>query len=83
MSFDTSGQLGGVDFDDEDVLEYDPGGGTWELVFDGSAEHASWSASDLDGVHLVPEPNGLWGMVGGVAFLVVAKRRRMRLEESK
>lgn len=48
VSFDISGVVGGVGFDDEDLLEYDPGAGTWELAYDGSAEHAGWAVADLD-----------------------------------
>lgn len=39
MSFDSSGSVGGVEFSDEDVLEYDPVGDVWELAYDGSAAH--------------------------------------------
>jgi len=48
LSFDGSGTVGGVVFNDEDVLEYDPVGVGWELNYDGSAQHASWAAVDLD-----------------------------------
>jgi cysteine-rich repeat protein len=48
LSFDGSGNVGGVDFDDEDVLEYDPGGGVWALLYDGSARHSGWPPADLD-----------------------------------
>ncbi|MCI0527676.1 MAG: hypothetical protein L0Y56_09560 [Nitrospira sp.] len=51
LSFDGSGIVGGVPFDDEDILEYTPGSNTWELVYDGSAHHAGWSAADLDAVN--------------------------------
>ncbi len=39
LSFDGSGTVGGIDFDDEDILEYDPAGSTWQLAWDGSARH--------------------------------------------
>jgi hypothetical protein len=51
LSFDGSGTVGGVDFDDEDVLEYDPVAGTWLLAYDGSAQHSGWLTADLDAVH--------------------------------
>lgn len=51
LSFDQPGRLGGVDFDDEDVLEYRPDTDTWEIAFDGSAYSADWVGSDLDAVH--------------------------------
>lgn len=47
LSFDTSGTLGGVDFDDEDILEYTPNGATWEMAYDGSARWPNWPASNL------------------------------------
>jgi hypothetical protein len=80
VSFDTSAMVGGITFDDEDVLEYDVGGDSWELVFDGSAEHADWEPADLDSVHLimpVPEPSILAGLVTGVALLTVLRRRSL------
>jgi len=54
-----SGALGGVDFDDEDVLEYDSGGPSGSLAFDASAEHAGWGAGpDADAIYL-PEPGAI------------------------
>ena len=50
LSFDGSGAIGGVAFDDEDVLEFDRVGG-WEMAFDGSVQHPGWSAANLDAVH--------------------------------
>ena len=68
LSFDGSGTLGGVDFDDEDVLEYDPVGDTWEMAYDGSAQHSGWPQGDLDAVHgvaavagAVPDGDGVSG----------------------
>lgn len=77
LSFDTSGNLGSVDFDDEDVLEYDPAGPTWTLVYDGSAEHAAWSAADLNAIAL-PEPGFLLPLSAGLALLVALTRLRSR-----
>jgi hypothetical protein len=51
LSFDTSGSIGAVDFDDEDVLGFDPGSGTWSMVYDGSAQHRAWGGADLDALH--------------------------------
>lgn len=51
LSFDGSGQLGtNIVFADEDVLEYAPAGGLWELVFDGSVAAPVWVAADLEAV---------------------------------
>lgn len=78
VSFDTSGEVSGIEFDDEDVLEYEPASGAWELVFDGSAQHSAWSQADLDAVHLVPEPETNLILVTGAGLLSVLRRRRMR-----
>ena len=56
MSFDGSGVLGGVPFDDEDVLEYTPGPGTWELAYDGQSAHAGWFGADLQALAATTEP---------------------------
>jgi hypothetical protein len=50
LSFDGSGTSGGVAFDDDDVLEFDRVG-TWEMAYNGSAQHPGWSVADLDAVH--------------------------------
>lgn len=36
VSGNTGGNVGGVDFKDEDILAYDTGSGTWSMYFDGS-----------------------------------------------
>jgi len=51
VSFDGTGIVGGVAFDDEDLLEYDPMSATWEMAYDGSAEHAGWVPADLSNAH--------------------------------
>ena len=79
LSFDGSGTVGSVDFDDEDVLEYDPVGfPTWDMAYDGSAEHAEWGGGpDLNALAL-PEPNGLLLLVSGIAGLLVLGRGRIQ-----
>jgi hypothetical protein len=52
LSFDGSGTIGGVAFDDEDVLEFDRSS-TWEMAYDGSAHDPNWGPADLDAVHAV------------------------------
>lgn len=52
LSFDGSGTIGGVAFDDEDVLEFDQSS-TWEMAYDGSAHDPHWGPADLDAVHAV------------------------------
>jgi hypothetical protein len=56
LSFDVSGVLGGVSFNDEDVLEYTPGAGTFELAYNGLSEHAGWFGGDLQALAEVPTP---------------------------
>ena len=47
FSFDTSGKIATVDFDDEDVVAFD--GSAWSLAYDASASlSASFAAGDLD-----------------------------------
>ena len=51
VSFDTSGSVGGVTFDDEDLLEYAPASDAWELAFDASATASSdWTLADLTAI---------------------------------
>ncbi|NVN91042.1 MAG: SBBP repeat-containing protein [Desulfuromonadales bacterium] len=54
LSFDGSGTIAGVAFDDEDILEYDPAGGSWEMAYDGSDHFESWIAADLGAFFVVP-----------------------------
>jgi hypothetical protein len=49
LSTDTVATLAGLTFEDEDLVEYDPGTGTATLVFDGSARFAA--DEDVDAVH--------------------------------
>jgi len=71
VSFDGSGMVGGVVFDDEDVLEYSPNTGSWELAYEGRAEHPGWLAADLQAlwattaVPPVPAPPQVSGPGGG------------------
>jgi hypothetical protein len=48
LSFDTSGEIDGISFDDEDVVGFQIGGNTWRLVYDSSAAFPAWSPADLD-----------------------------------
>jgi len=58
LSFDIGGNVGGVNFSDEDLLEYDPVNGTWDLAYDGSALHGGWPSSDLEATYAVPTGSG-------------------------
>jgi hypothetical protein len=75
ISFDTTGEIAGLVFDDEDIVRYD--GVTWTLEFDASAANANWAAADMDAV-MVPEP-GILGLLGaGCSLLFAFDRRRKR-----
>ncbi len=52
VSFDGSGEIDGISFDDDDVLEFDPGIGSWKLAYDGSSQHVGWAAADLNALHV-------------------------------
>jgi hypothetical protein len=83
LSFDTSGSIGGVDFDDEDVLEYDPTGLTWEMAWDASVERAEWEAgADVNAVFFVPEPGVILQLVAGGVGLAFLNKRRLRNKRS-
>ncbi len=67
LSFDGSGTVGGVSFDDEDVLEYSPESNVWALAYDGSAQHAEWPPADLAAVSASPAtpPDAIAPVIGG------------------
>ena len=73
MSFDTSGSVQGVDFDDEDILDYDTHVGSWAVAYDGSPQHASLAAAD---VVAVPEPASWTSLASGLPPLAALARRR-------
>ena len=77
LSFDISGSVGGVNFDDEDILAFDPSGSTWSMKYDGSAHFASLAAADVDAV-FAPEPASIALGVTAFAVLLAARRARMR-----
>ncbi len=55
LSFDGSGSVPGVNFDDEDVLDWNPTNGVYAMAYDGSAAPTSWpTGSDLDAVSGFP-----------------------------
>ena len=77
LSFDTSGKVGGVDFDDEDVLQYDSGTGTWSLLIDYSTLQANAPPVDAQAI-AVPEPAALLYLLPGIIFLFALPRSRSR-----
>lgn len=56
LSFDGSGMVDSVYFDDEDLLEYDFASGSWEFAYDGSGQHANWPVADLNAAYAVVAP---------------------------
>jgi hypothetical protein len=54
MSFDGSGTIAGITFDDEDVLEFAPESNTWSLAYDGSVQHAEWAPADMAALSVSP-----------------------------
>jgi hypothetical protein len=93
LSFDVGGTVGGVAFADEDVLEHDPATGSWELVYDGSAEHPGRVAADLDALGvgepvsvleiptLSPLSTALLAILLAAAGLGLARRRASSASE--
>ena len=77
LSFDISGSVGGVDFDDDDILEFTPGADTWTKRYDGSAAHPELAAADVDAV-FAPEPGAVALAAAVHAALAVLSRRRKR-----
>jgi len=75
VSFDGSGSVGGVSFDDEDILGFDASGPAWTLQYDGSVLHTALAAADVDAV---PEPGQLVQLAFGILGLSLLYRRRMR-----
>ena len=55
MSFDGSGRVGNVNFDDEDVLEFDNEQLAWRLAYDASERFEGWKPGDLDALYVVVE----------------------------
>ena len=74
VSFDTSGALGGIAFDDEDVLRWD--GSAWSLYTDGSAESLIAGGADLDAL-AVPEPRLVTAL--GIAVLALGAAWRKKV----
>lgn len=56
LAFDGSGNLGGILFDDEDILEYDPNSGIWEMNYDGSLQDTDWPPAQLEAFSVQAAP---------------------------
>ncbi|HEX5065179.1 MAG TPA: hypothetical protein VFY49_03635 [Myxococcota bacterium] len=73
LSFDDSGVIAGIPFDDEDVLLFDPGLGTWTLFADSSlSDPVDWPGADLVAL---PEPGAATSLLAGVTLLAGLARR--------
>jgi hypothetical protein len=74
VSFDGSGVLAGVPFDDEDVLDFDLVGATYTMFADSSlSDPVDWPAADLVAL---PEPGGAALLAGAVLAGLLGRRRR-------
>jgi hypothetical protein len=75
LSFDGSGNVGAVGFDDEDTLLFDPGSGAWAMFADASlSDPADWPRADASAL---PEPGAAVTLAtGAVALTLLARRRR-------
>jgi len=65
VSSSRSGTVGGVTFEDEDVLEFDSAAGTWTMLMDGS--DIGLGSRDVDAVHVVDNGGGLPTILFSVA----------------
>lgn len=74
FSFDTTGTVGAITFQDEDIVRWV--GGTWSMEYDASNADADWAAADLDALQ-VPEPAtaAIWA-TSVLALAGLARRRR-------
>lgn len=73
MSFDTTSVIGGVVFDDEDIVRFD--GSLWTMEFDASSSDGAWGAADLDAL-FVPEPS--FSVLVGVGVALLGLRSAQR-----
>ena len=77
VSFDTGGAVGGVLFNDEDLLHFDTTAGVWSTLVDASTEDSDWIQADVDAV-AVPEPGQLLMLASGLGLLGCLGQRRSR-----
>ncbi len=52
LSFDTSGQIGSLRFNDDDVMFYNPANATWSVAYRGASRHADFVAADLNALYI-------------------------------
>lgn len=75
VSFDTTGSVSGIVFQDEDVLRYEDG--VWSVEFDAPSVETDWIRADVDAFD-VPESGALPALASGVLGLVMVGRTRRR-----
>jgi hypothetical protein len=74
LSFDATGAIGALRFDDEDVVAFDSGAMTFALHFDASlSDPSDWPRADLVAL---PEPDAVSGLGAGVVALSLLTRSR-------
>jgi hypothetical protein len=73
LSFDVSGSVGGLTFDDEDILEFAPQTDAWSKRYDGSTAHAALAAADVDAV-FAPEPAAVAAAIAALAALTLRSK---------
>ncbi|WP_160168423.1 putative Ig domain-containing protein, partial [Novipirellula maiorica] len=62
VSFESSGRVDNIPYDDEDILAFDTTTGKWSLYFDGS--HIGFANVDVDAFHVEPDGNILLSFDG-------------------
>lgn len=67
VSSSTSGNAGGVSFDDEDILAFDVNTAVWSLVFDGSDVGLTSGSLDVDAFHFLNDGSLLLSFSGGAS----------------
>ena len=69
VSSSSGGSAGGVSFNDEDILAYDTGSGTWSMFLDGSDVGLSGSgARDVDAFYLMDDGSVLLSFVAATTI---------------
>ena len=70
VSFDTAGIVGGIPFEDEDVLAFDTVALTWTMFQDSSvSDPIEWPPADLVALVALPEPGRALSLLAGLALL--------------
>jgi hypothetical protein len=62
-SFDIAGTVGGVNFNDEDILEFIIGMGGWEMAYPAASFNAAWGPANMGGFSAQAMPPGVPGVL--------------------